>query len=111
MNISKVVPPMPLSHREVEKRAQEERKERNTVSRLASTSAMDTKNFSDTLVWLNNSEKYKRNFPENPRDNRKSQSPNLSVYQEIIETKEKKKYPKLGGVNDCMKNPTSRRER
>lgn len=48
---------------------------------------MDSNNFSDTLVRLNNSEKYIRNFPENPRDNRKSQSPNLSVYQEIVEKK------------------------
>jgi len=84
------------------------KKKKITVSRLASTSAVNSRNFSDTLVWLNNSEKYKRNFPENPRHNHKSQSPNLSVYQEIIETK--KIYPKLGGVNDCMKNPTSRRE-
>lgn len=94
---------MLLSHHRV-KRKQEEKK--NTVSRLALTLAVFSRNFSDTLVWLNNSEKYKRNFPENPRNNCKSQSPNLSVYQEIIETK---KYPKLGGVNDCMRNPTSRK--
>lgn len=35
------------------------KKQINTVSRLAPTSAVDSRNFSDTLVWLNNSEKYK----------------------------------------------------
>lgn len=73
--------PMLLSHHKV-RRTQEEKK--NTVSRLALTSAMNSKHFSDMFGWTI-LKKYKRNFPEKPRNNRKSQSPNLSVYQEIIE--------------------------
>jgi len=68
---------------------------------------VDSRNFSDTLVWLNISEKYKQNFPENPKITA-SHKTQISLCQEIIETK---KYRKLGGVNDCMRNPTSRRKR
>lgn len=102
VNILKVVPPCCFLITE----SKGNKKKKNTVSRSALSSAVDSRNFSDTLVWLNISEKYKRNFPENPKNTRKSQNPNLSVCQEIIETK---KYRKLGGVNDYMRNPTSRR--
>lgn len=50
-----------------------------------------------------------KNFPEkNPQDKRKSQSPNLSL--RLRDHRSGEVYSKLGGDNDCVKKPMSRKE-
>jgi len=76
VNILKVVPPMLLSHHRA-KRKREEEKHGVAISlklRQWIQEIFRTRWFGWTIL-----KNYKQNFPENPRNNRKSQSPNLSV--------------------------------